>query len=102
LKNSPKYVFVCRATGKVYHQGDFIANILVQMSSYQAAGTNVSNIIIVCENRAFINDTTCPRVLLNITSFEWEANGTLLYKGGSFGVKQVLQRSERGKHYIVM
>ena len=56
-------------------------------------GTNVSNIIIVCENRAFINDTTCPRVLLNITSFEWATNGTVLYKGGAFGVKQVLQRS---------
>lgn len=48
--------------------------------------------VAVCEDRAFINDTSCPRVRLNASSFHWQPNGSLHYDGGVYGVPSYLDR----------
>ncbi|XP_023338013.1 uncharacterized protein LOC111708774 isoform X2 [Eurytemora carolleeae] len=83
-----------KKTGKVYHDSDFIANILFQSNPINVMEANYSGVITICDNRAYINDTFCSRVQFNASSFMWSQDGSLIYEGGIFGVKQKYQRWE--------
>jgi hypothetical protein len=58
-----------------------------------ADAANVSGLIVVCENRPFILDNSCPQLSLNSTEFVLNDNGTLTYNGDIPGLGPLLNRS---------
>ena len=114
---SAGYLYLFRETGKIYHQENYVANILFQsniqnrnvlsvskikyiklyiFSQYSEGTTfNVSGEVTVCSNRSTIT-VTCEGGLVEVdlTSCHWNRDGSLNYTGGVFGVHQNMRRGE--------
>ncbi len=80
-------------TEKWYDKDDFLANILFQGASHSTT-PDVSGTVITCENRPFLNDTSCTTGFFNIDQFYWpnDSNEAIFTGSKKFGVSNPLKR----------
>ena len=55
---------------KTYEEGEFIANLFFQ-GVYHNNKANLSGSVLVCENRARINNSKCFSVMMGFEDFDW-------------------------------
>ncbi|XP_059085608.1 uncharacterized protein LOC131882478 [Tigriopus californicus] len=58
-------------SGENFSEGEFVANLMYQ-GVYHDDIADFSGTVLVCENRAFINDSACPRVRFKPDQFDWD------------------------------
>jgi hypothetical protein len=58
---------------KTYEEGNFIANLFFK-GVYHNSKANLSGSVMVCDNRAKINDTKCFSALMSVDDFQWPDN----------------------------
>ena len=83
------FVFsICRETGKLYHQRNYVANILftndvVQDSGFNGTTFNISGEVTICDNRSTINIDNCEFgiVFVDVDSCTWNEDGSITYSG---------------------
>ena len=78
-------------SGLVYHPENYVANILFQSNSIETSSFNVSGEVTICSNRSTLTDCW-PQIEVNASSCEWMEDGSIIYKGGIFGIHQNLKR----------
>ena len=59
-----------KKSNKTYQEGEFVANLLFK-GTYHDSKANLSGSVMVCENRAKINDSKCFAVLMDVNDFVW-------------------------------